>query len=123
VPVRGTFLSQIWLHRDPSDPFRLFPRVIDVVRICKRSPSAMAGTSPDLMAALSASEYTVQYAKATSIVQNNLRTCMGYNLLRYSRGSHNDYPRKTGDSKLWPYSDWVPSITQLLLEYIVSLRR
>jgi hypothetical protein len=54
MPVRGTSPSQIWLYRDPSDPFRLFPRVIDVVRLCQQSPSAMAGTSSDLMAALSA---------------------------------------------------------------------
>ena len=56
----------------------------------------MAGTRPDLLAALSAPDHTVQYANTTSIVHTHLCTYMGSNLLRCSRVLHNDYPRKTG---------------------------
>lgn len=64
MPVRGTSPAQIWLHCDPSDLSRLLPRVLDVMRICQRSPSAMAGTSSDSMAGLSAPDLTVQYTIA-----------------------------------------------------------
>ena len=130
TPVRGTFPSQIWLYRDPSDPFRLVPRIIDVVRLCQRSPIAMAGTRPDLLAALSAPDHTVQYANTTSIVHTHLCTYMGSNLLRcsrvlhndYSRVLHNQYPRKTGELNLWRYCDWTPLLATTS-QYLSSCSR
>ena len=122
TPVRGTFPSQIWLYRDPPDPFRLVPRVIDVVRLCQRSPSAMAGTRPDLLAALSVPDHTVQYANTTSIVHTHLCTYMGSNLLRCSRVLHNDYPRKTGELNLWRYCDWTPLLATTF-QYLSSCSR
>lgn len=99
MSVRGTFPSQIWLHHDPPDPFRLVPRAVNVVRLCQRSSSAVAGTSPDLMAPLSRLNTPFSMPiSTTSIVRTHLRIYMGSILLRCSRVRHNDYLRKTGQS-------------------------